>query len=628
MGGYTDARNRWRAVSVKTRDKLRRAMGMNARDSIHIGASDLLLLTEGKSLKLPNQAILLLEDGSRRHIGRVLPRDLPSGYHTLKYSNGIRIHLIIHPRQCQPPKRPQARGWALQLYALRSARSWGIGDFRDLRSFARWSRERLETGFLLLNPLGAVLPNVPIEPSPYFPSSRLFLNPLYLCLEEVDGGPGACVALKKLSKVGRSLNAGRLVNRDKVFRLKQRALEILFASFRYDRRFDEYRHQQGETLVLFAVFCVLTERIGRDWRQWPDNFRKPDSERLKVFAAKHHRRVEFHQWVQWQLDEQFEKSARELPLILDVPIGINAGGFDAWLWQDMLAFDVGMGAPPDDFNMQGQNWGLPPFIPYRLRASGYAPFRQTIRAMLRHARGLRIDHVMGLFRLFWIPHDEVPQAGAYVRNNADELLAVLSIESRRAKSIVVGEDLGTLERGVRTRLRNHGILSYRLFWFERGPTRNFPREALAAISTHDLFTVAGLWSGKDVEEQKHFGLHPDAQRMSVIRRRLSHRADLADTASSREAILGAYELLSRAPCRLLTATLEDALAVEERPNIPGIERRSNWCIALPKLLEAIQRDAFFAKLAETLGSKHKRGTSRRRVNSRKKKRAPRQRTVI
>ena len=280
---------------------------------------------------------------------------------------------------------------------------------------------------------------------------------------------------------------------------------------------------------------------------------------------------------------------------------MDASGFDAWLWQDLLALDVAIGAPPDAFNADGQNWGLPPFIPHRLRASGYQSFRQTIRAILRHARGLRIDHVMGLFRLFWIPRGETAQSGAYVRYPADELLAVLAIESQRAGAMVVGEDLGTVERGIRPHLHRQGILSYRLLWFENRPPERYPPQALAAISTHDLFTVAGLWSGKDIEEQQRLGLHPDAAAMSAIRRRLARRVRLKETASSRESILGAHRLLARTPCQLITATLEDALAVEERPNMPGLAaQRPNWCVALPQTLEEIQRDKFLVQLAKIL----------------------------
>jgi 4-alpha-glucanotransferase len=479
-----------------------------------------------------------------------------------------------------------------------------MGDFRDLRQFARWSRQQLNADFLLLNPLGAPLPVIPMEASPYFPSSRLFLDPLYLCVEEVSGAKAAGLYSNKLGRSVRSLNSAPLIDRDKVFNLKQAALEKIFRKFKGHRRFDQYRDEQGKTLFLFSVFCVLIEEIGNNWRKWPANLRHPASPAIADFAAKHEWRVKFHQWLQWQLDEQFKRASRELPVIMDVPIGINARGFDAWLWQDMLAFDVSIGAPPDAFNRAGQNWGLPPFIPDRLRASGYVAFKQTIRAMLRHAHGLRIDHVMGLFRLFWIPRDGSPKAGAYVRYDADELLAILAIESQRANAIIVGEDLGTVERGVRPHLHRWGVLSYRLFWFEKTSAARYPQQALAAISTHDLYTIAGLWSGKDLEEQKRYGLSPAHEETLALRQKLLRTADLKDPARCQDAIEGAYRELARAPSQLITTTLEDALAVEQRPNIPGLaSQRPNWCIALPKTLEEIRRNKFIPRLAKILRRK-------------------------
>jgi 4-alpha-glucanotransferase len=595
--GYVDGQNGWHDVSPGTREKLRKAMGAREeRDN------QVVLLPAGESKRLPQAAELTLEDGTQLPLRHSLPRDLPIGYHTLKIpGRKVVIQLIVHPRRCHSPEKSQARGWAVQLYSLRSRRSWGMGDFADLRRFARWSRQKLGTNFLLLNPLGAPLPVTPINASPYYPSSRLFLNPLYLCVEEVPGAAHAGPALEKLAAAGQSLNTERLINRDAVARLKMSALEKIHGRFRGHRDYDRFCTQQGDALRHFAVFCVLAEHHASGWQQWPKRFRHPDSAAVREFASRHAARRQFHQWLQWQLDVQFARAARELPLMLDVPVGVSPDGFDAWLWQDMLALDVSVGAPPDAFNSDGQSWGLPPFIPHRLRASGYAPFRQTIHAMLRHAKGLRIDHVMGLFRLFWIPPGEKAQAGGYVRYNADELLAVLAIESQRSQAMIVGEDLGTVEHGVRSRLRRQGVLSYRLFWFEKKPPAAYPPQALAALTTHDLFTVAGLWSGEDVEAQRRAGLHPNTAGAQAIRRHLARAIGLPKTASPQAAILGAHRLLTRTPCRLITATLDDALAVEERPNMPGTTTQwPNWCLALPKPLEEIQKDEFVRKLAKVM----------------------------
>lgn len=598
MDGYEDALHRWHCINPRTRATFRKAMGAKAVTREPPKGNNVLLLRAGETRLLPQPAEVTLEDGTQLRVERRLPRDLPIGYHTLRTPDEDSVtHFIIHPGRCHRPEDLRESGWALQLYSLRSRRSWGMGDFADLRRFARWSARKLGAGFILLNPLGAPLPLLPNEASPYFPGSRLFLNPLYLCVEEVPGVVQAGVSLQRLAAAGRALNADRLINRDAIFRLKLRALERIHAKFRGSRAFDRYRAEQGETLRRFATFCVLTECHGGGWKRWPRKFQHPASPAIREFAARHQRRVRFFEWLQWLLDEQLARAARELPLMLDLPVGVNPDGFDAWLWQDSLALNASVGAPPDEFNTLGQNWGLPPFIPHRLRASGYEPFRQTIRAMLRHARGLRIDHVMGLFRLYWIPHGRTARDGGYVRYSADEMLAVLAIESRRAGAVIVGEDLGTVERGVRSRLRQSDVLSYCLLWFENRPPENYPSQALAAVTTHDLFTVAGLWSGKDLAAQQQIGLQPNAASVVAVRERLRRLTGLDKTASAREAILGAHRLLARTPCRLITATLEDALAVEERPNMPGTTTQwPNWRLALPKPLEEIRQDGFVGKL--------------------------------
>lgn len=603
--GYEDARHNWHPVSERTRSALRDAMGVNAASRAVPAESHMWVLRQGETQPLPQPAEVMLEDGATLRLERNFPPDLPIGYHRLRpLAGNSETRLIVTPGRCYLPDDSQEWGWALQLYALRSRQSWGIGDFADLGRFARWSGCELDAGFILLNPVGAPLPLLPQEASPYFPSSRLYLNPLYLRVEEVPGAAEAGALLEPLAAAGRALNGHRQIDRDTVFRLKMQALEGIYARFHGHEAFDRYCAEQGQTLRCFAVFCVLAEHHGGGWRKWPAHFCHPTAPAVGEFAARHECRVRFHEWLQWLLDKQLARAARELPLMLDVPVGANAEGFDAWLWQDTLAFDASVGAPPDEFNTLGQNWALPPFIPHRLRGSGYEPFRRTLRAMLRHARGLRLDHVMGLFRLFWIPNGANPHDGGYVRYPSDELLAVLAIESQRAKAMVVGEDLGTVEPGVRTRLHQHGVLSYRLLWFENEPHERYPRQALAAVTTHDLPTVAGLWSGKDLKIQQELGLHPNVAGTEALRDKLRRSASLGETASPHDAILGAHHLLARTPCQLRTATLEDALAVEERPNMPGtIAQWPNWSIALPKPLEDIQQDAFVRKLARVMAHK-------------------------
>jgi len=286
----------------------------------------------------------------------------------------------------------------------------------------------------------------------------------------------------------------------------------------------------------------------------------------------------------------------------DLPIGVDPDGADAWIWQDIISLEAGVGAPPDEFNTQGQNWGLPPYIPNKLRAAAYRPFRETIRAAFRHGGGLRIDHVMGLLRLFWIPQGMSPADGAYVRYNADEMLAIVALESVRAKACVVGEDLGTVEKSTREKLAAHRIMSYRLLWFEKEHPREFPREALAAVSTHDLPTVRGLWTGSDLKKQRALGLKPNEEGTREIHDRLQRMANLRPEAPPEEVIAGAYALLAEAPSRILTAALDDAAAVDERPNIPATtaEQNANWSIALPVPLEELIEHDLPRKIAGSL----------------------------
>ena len=331
--------------------------------------------------------------------------------------------------------------------------------------------------------------------------------------------------------------------------------------------------------------------------------RRPDGPGTAAFAAtaEGRRRILYHSWIQWLLDEQLRRAAEALPLIHDLAIGASADGADAWRWQDTFADGVRVGAPPDEFNTLGQDWGLPPFDPWRLRAAGYEPFIRVVRAGLRHAGGLRFDHVMGLFRLFWIPLGGAAGEGTYVRYPWWDLLDILALESARAGAFVVGEDLGTVEDSTRRELHRRGVLSYRLLWFE--PTApdsgRWPHQALAAVTTHDLPTVAGLWSGSDVETQRGLGLHPNEEATAAIAGKLSQWTGLDRGADVESVIDRTYGLLGRAPAAVVTATLEDALAVEERPNQPGtIDERPNWSLALPRPLEEIE----VAPLAQVIGA--------------------------
>ena len=612
---YHDAHGVEHVTTPETRTALRRAMGVPEQDSAHAErddssdavsgrdgtADDLVRVVQpGDSRALAAPVELLLEDGTSRVADAALPDDLPFGYHRVRARDGRESTLIVAPAACHLPDDLRTWGWAAQVYATRSRASWGMGDLADLARLGRWTRG-LGAGCIMVNPLSAPTPVPLIEPSPYYPSSRRFRNPLFLRVEDVPGFEALGAAGERLANAGRALNRDRRIDRDAVFRLKMEALQAIFARFTDDPAFDAYRAQQGTALVEFATYCALAERHGKDWRRWPVEHRRPDEAAVHVFRDEQASRVRFHEWLQWRLDVQLAAAAREIAIVNDLPIGIDIAGADAWCWQELMAAGVSVGAPPDDFSATGQDWGLTPFVPHRLRAVGYRPFIETIRSMLAHAGGLRIDHVMGLFRLFWIPRGMGAKGGAYVRARADELLAIVALESMRAGAFIVGEDLGTVEDGVRETLAKRKLLSYRLLYFEPTAPRHFPELALTSVTTHDLATIAGLWSGSDVADQKRNGLSPNEAAMRGLRDKIAQLDGLPADASSEVAIERTYAALAEAPSRVLLATLDDALAVAERPNMPGtVTEWPNWSLALPQPLEEIETAALPRKLAAAL----------------------------
>ena len=592
---YKDALGNWRKPPEETSTAILAAMGQPAPQA----DESVLVVRRGQRRSLRGPAQLTLEDGAVLRVDAALPGDLPPGYHTLRNLDDERpTKLIVSPGVCYLPEHLRIWGWSAQLYALRSSASWGMGDLADLRQLGHWAA-RLDAAILLVNPLHATLPLMPQQPSPYFPSSRRYRDLLYLRIEEVPGAGALGSDLQRFAAAGNELNRERRIDRDAVFKLKKEALEILWERFSGDPRFERFCREQGEPLAQFASFCALVEHHGTGWHKWPAQYRDPDSPAVARYAEYHAGRVRFYQWVQWLLDEQLANAAAEIPLMQDLPIGVDPDGADAWAWQDVFADGVTVGSPPDEFNTQGQNWRLPPFVPWKLRAAGYEPFIQTLRGALRHAGGLRIDHVMGLFRLFWLPHGTDPAAGAYVRYPADELLAILALESERAKAYIVGEDLGTVEESARAKLAGSRVLSYRLLWFETDLPAKYPELALAAVTTHDLPTIAGLWTGADLEAQRELGMQPNEAGTLQIRERLRLMAGLNDDAAVEEVIERAYGLLAQAPSAIVAATLEDALAVQERPNVPGAPERS-WSLALPAPLENLQSDPLALAIAQRL----------------------------
>jgi 4-alpha-glucanotransferase len=618
---YRDALGKMRDVPNEALKRIETALGANDTTT-----ETVRVIRVGQRAVFDQPADLLLENGSRESLGVVsvphggrgaagsrLPPDVPMGYHTVElHTSGRRLSLIVAPQRCHLPPQLKIWAWAVQLYAARTRKSWGIGDFGDLARFAASSHQQ-GCGLLLLNPLHAATPVVPQQASPYSPTTRRYLNPLYLAIHEMEGAR-ELASFERLVQAGRALNVKALIDRDQVFRLKMRALDALYRRFTGSPDFEAFVTAEGASLHEYATFCVLAEEHGGTWRRWPARYRHPRGVEVRRFAEAHRDRVRFHQWIQWHLDRQLGRVARHVPVMQDLPIGIDENGADAWAWQDVLAQGMHVGAPPDEFNTRGQDWGLPPFNPRRLAQVAYRPFIETIRGTMRHAGGLRIDHVMGLFHLYWIPDGMSPADGAFVRNPVDDLMAIVALESERAQAIVVGEDLGTVDPRARQRLMSAGVLSYRLLWFEKDAPSRYPEQALAAVTTHDLPTVAGLWSGSDLEAQQRLDLNPNEAGIREMRARLAQATGSNERTPVREVIRRTYALLANAPSTVVTATLEDAAAVEARPNMPGtVTQWPNWCQPLPVDLDALPRSPAATAIARLLSAGRRRSTSRRRV---------------
>lgn len=525
-----------------------------------------------------------------------LPPDLPPGYHHALFPDGNARPLIVSPGSCYLPSDLKAWGWALQLYSLRSEQSWGIGDLRDLNELAVWAAG-LGASALMLNPLHAPLPISEQQPSPYFPSSRCFRNPLYLAAEEITATTGAA---SLGAEQGRRLNATPTIDRDEAYRLKMQTLATFWERGPHPA-FEAYLHEQGGLLRSYALFAALAEHHDGGPAAWPDELARGERGALERWANEHEDRIRFHAWLQWLIEAQLAAVGEQVGLVNDLAIGVDPQGADAWLWRDVFATGATVGAPPDEFNLRGQDWGLPPFDPWKLRAAAYEPFIQTIRSAFRYSAGIRIDHVMGLFRLYWIPQGSGPEAGTYVRYPHEDLLNIVALESHRAGAYVVGEDLGTVEDSVRDEMLQRNMMSYRLLWFEDEKPESYPEIALAAVTNHDLPTIAGLWGGSDVEAQKAIGLEVNEASTEAQLERLRDWLELEPGAELDEVVLAVYRLLADAPSAVIMATLEDALGVEERPNVPGtLEERPNWSIPLPLTLEELKNDARVIAVAQVL----------------------------
>ncbi|GIF14963.1 4-alpha-glucanotransferase [Actinoplanes teichomyceticus] len=576
--GYTDAFGVFRGVADRTWQQLTDRFGRTA-----VPGPDVLIATPGRWHPRLSGRVEMEDSTVVRADGFV---DRP-GYHRLTTDDGASHLLLVAPETL--PQPPRSFGLAVQLYAARSRESWGIGDFRDLALIARSVAAR-RAGMIMVSPIHAMAPVTPAMDSPYSPASRQWLNVLHIAPGDAPGAER--VDLSDLAAAGRALNARRRIDRDAVARLKSAALERIWAAVRDEEpaEFRAWAAGLDPDLTTFATWCVLAETYGGDWRQWPAGYAHPRGGAVAAFAREHADRVRFHMWCQWVADRQLAVACHSgVTVCLDVAVGFDFGSADAWQHQDLLAFDFEVGCPADPWNREGQRWSLPPFDPHALTAAGFAPFVALVRASLRHAGALRLDHVMQLWQLFWVPVGGSVADGAYVRYPVDELLAVLRIEACRAGAWIVGEDIGTVAPQVRETMAAIGMLGYRTgmgwaCWAN-------PEGTMGAADSHDQATIAGILTGSDEAAMDRIGKTYDAGSIAETRRELCERAgiDPAGRIGPEQvaaAVVAEHRGLAGCPSRVVVATLDDVAGVAERPNMPGtVHEYPNWRIALPQPVE-------------------------------------------
>lgn len=626
---------------------------------------------EGPGLTIEESRVI----GGRRYVRATfgLPSQLPLGYYEAKAhvrggtsDEEATFRLIVAPDRCHIPDRfhkgVRLWGLGLQLYSLRSQCNWGIGDFRDLAAVVEWAGRRLGASMIGLNPLHALKNSRPYHISPYSPNSRLFLNELYIDVEGVEECLTAPEAKQRLADPSfrAQLDAARrseLVDYDAVACAKRTLLEICYGAFLKENfegmepdlqpktargsAFHAYVRQEGEPLLQYALFQALEEDQravsgAAIWADWAVRYRTPTSDAIQEFQRRHMQRVRFFMFLQWLAAEQLGalvKTTGEVGMPVgfyhDLALGSDRYGADGWRFQEVLALEADCGAPPDAFAPEGQNWGFPPTDPIRLRASGYQYFIELLRKNLRYGGAIRVDHVMALFRLFWIPRGLPASKGTYVHYPADDLLAILALESLRARTMVIGEDLGTVPDWVRERLGKAGVLSYRVFYFERTetgdlkPPHSYPAQSLAVVTTHDLPTLSGYWEACDIATRVDLGLTPteEARLAALAERRLDKGRWLAALKSERlwpadapddpasipvmtwELAEAIHQFLARTPAWLVLANVEDVTATRAQTNLPGtLDQHPNWRRKLNVTLDELMQDARFEELAARLRS--------------------------
>ena len=549
-----------------------------------------------------------------------LPDDLPTGWHRLvahldqpAVTEGTDVAtVVVTPERLELPevlRHGGVTGLMTQIYQVRSAGSWGLGDLGDLGELASWAATDLGAEFVLVNPLHAAEPVAPMEASPYLPTTRRFVNPVYLRIEDIpelvhlDDTARARVA--ELASTAQALNTADTIDRDAAWAAKREALGLVHAvglQGRRGRDFERFREREGEGLATFATWCALAERHGLPWSKWPTEYQDPASPAVADFAAAQSDLVGFHMWLQWLLDRQLGEVQREakeagmsLGVVHDLAVGVHPRGADSWGLAHALARGVTVGAPPDQFNQLGQNWSQPPWHPERLAELGYAPFRDMVRTVLRDSGGIRVDHVIGLFRLWWIPEGLTPADGTYVTYDHEALIGILCLEAQRAGAVVIGEDLGVVPANARDYLRERGVLGTSIMWFETTdegpiPPEDYRELCLSSVTTHDLPPTAGFLTLEHVDIRERLGLltrpveeerAQEEQSIATMRDALVARGWLEPGAGLPSVIEAMHRWLGHTPSAMLAVSLADVVGDRRAINQPGTDDEyPNWRIPL------------------------------------------------
>ncbi|HVW11253.1 MAG TPA: 4-alpha-glucanotransferase [Bryobacteraceae bacterium] len=567
-----------------------------------------LVVSESEPFEAGEGLEITTEQGERIALrpGTKSPK-LPLGYHQIRRGARTRALIVTPDRAWQPSQR--MAGFGVTLWGLRSARNWGCGDFRDLRDLIDWAIPALGVHFIALNPLHALHNRRPYNISPYLPNTIFYRNFLYLDVESLKGYR----AVEDPAELER-LRQAPTVEYEQVAALKRAALERIFESHPPDRDCLEWIEQEGELLRIFATYSAIDEHLHKAnpdlwiWPDWPAQYRDPSSPAVTAFAAENPRAILFHGWLQWLIDRQIADVQRHalaagmsLGLYHDLALATDRCGCDLWAWRPYFITGCRVGSPPDGFSPNGQDWSFPPPNSTRHRSDGYRLFAESIRKSMRHGGALRIDHVMRLFRLYWIPEGHTAREGAYVRERAEDLVRVLALESVRNRAVIVGEDLGTVEDETREMLARFGILSYKLLFFERnGEKFRMPPEyrpsALTSTSTHDLATIAGYWVGDDIEARFHAGAIDDNLRRSQHADRTRDKQKLLEALFEAGLLPQSYErdasripeltgelhyaiagFLATTPCSMWLINQEDLTKELHQQNLPGTTAEyPNW----------------------------------------------------